>query len=344
MKVAIIYGPKKLGVEEVETPDIESENEVLVKIKAAGVCGSDLHYHRQKGESTHRRAGGHEYSAEVVKVGDSVSHLKPGDRAGIEPLVGCNNCRFCFSGRYHLCKSLRHLSGGFGEYTVAPADKVFKLPENVSYEAASIVDCVAVGVHAVQRCPTELVDTAVILGDAAIGLSTMQVAKANGARHTVIIGHHESSLEIARKVGADFTINSNSENPVSKIMEITDGKGADVIYESVGGYSTTLEEAQELIRPGGTIIVIGVFRKMPELNFGKLLRNEVNLLFSWSYSTWDGVPEFQIALDLMADGHVQTEPLITHKFPLEKINEAFKTSLDKYKSNALKVLVIPGNG
>lgn len=341
MKVAMVYGPRKLGVEEVEIPKIESENEVLVKVKAAGICGSDLHYHRQEGEPTRRRAGGHEFSAEVVEVGDSVSHVKPGDRVGIEPLVGCGNCRFCSSGKYHLCKNLRHLSGGFGEYTKAPADKVFKLPENVSYEAASIIDCVAVGVHAVQRCPTELIDTAVVLGDAAIGLSTMQVAKANGAKQTIIVGHHESSLEIARKVGADFAINSNEADPVTKIMEITDGKGADVIYESVGGYATTLEEAQEIIRPGGTIVIIGIFRKMPELNFGKLLRNEINLLFSWSYSTWDGVPEFQISLDLVAEGKVQTEPLITHKFPLEKINEAFQTALDKYKSNALKVLVIP---
>lgn len=340
MKVAMIYGPQKLGVEDVETPKIKSKNEVLIKIKAAGVCGSDLHYHRQQEKkSTHRRAGGHEFSGEVVEVGDRVSHLKSGDRVGIEPLVGCGNCRFCSSGKYHLCQNLRHLSGGFGEYTKAPANKVFKLPENISYKAASIVDCVAVGVHAVQRCPTELIDTAVILGDAAIGLSTMQVAKANGARHAVIIGHHESSLEIARKVGADFTINSNEEDPVSKIMEITHGKGADVIYESVGGYATTLEEAQELVRPGGTIVVIGIFRKMPELNFGRLLRNETNLLFSWSYSTWDGVPEFQIALDLIAERNVLTEPLITHMFPLEKIDMAFKTALDKYHSNALKVLV-----
>jgi len=341
MKVAMIYGPQKMGVEEVEVPKIESENEVIVKIKASGVCGSDLHYHRREGQSTRRRAGGHEFSAEVVEIGDAVSHIKPGDRVGIEPLVGCDNCRFCYAGKYHLCNSLRHLSGGFGEYTKAPANKVFKLPENVSYEAASIMDCVAVGVHAVQRYQTELTDSAVILGDAAIGLSTMQVAKANGARNTIIAGHHESSLKIARDVGADFAINSNEEDLTSKIMEITDGVGADVVYESVGGNATTLEEAQELVRPGGTIVVIGIFPKTPELNFGKLLRNEVNLLFSWSYSAWDGIPEFQIALDLVSEEKVQTEPLITHKFPLEEIGKAFQTALNKYESNALKVLVIP---
>ena len=203
------------------------------------------------------------------------------------------------------------------------------------------MDCVAVGVHAVQRYQTELTDSAVILGDAAIGLSTMQVAKANGARNTIIAGHHESSLKIARDVGADFAINSNEEDLTSKIMEITDGVGADVVYESVGGNATTLEEAQELVRPGGTIVVIGIFPKTPELNFGKLLRNEVNLLFSWSYSAWDGIPEFQIALDLVSEEKVQTEPLITHKFPLEEIGKAFQTALNKYESNALKVLVIP---
>jgi len=341
MKAAVIYGPKILKVEEVEDPQI-GPDEVLVRVRAAGICGSDLHYHRSADANPQkRRAGGHEFSATVAAIGDNVTHVNVGERVGVEPLVGCGNCRYCASGKYHICKSLRHLSGGFGEYTVAPKNKVFKIPEHISFEAASILDCVAVGVHAVQQAKTEMVDTAVVQGDAAIGLCTAQIAKANGARRVIVVGHHDSALEIAKKVGVDFVINGNVENPAQAVMDLTNGLGADVVYESVGGNATTLEEAQDMVCPGGTIVVIGSFRRTPELNLRKLLRNEVNLLFGWSYATWNGIPEFQIAIDLLADGRVDTESLVTHKFPLNQVSDAFHAALDKYESGAVKVLVMP---
>lgn len=341
MKVAMVYGPRNLGVEEIEEPKIGT-GEVLIRNKAAGICGSDLHYHRRDSdESIRRPAGGHEFSGVVAAVGRSVKNVKAGDRVGVEPLVGCGECRFCAAGNYHICNDLRHLSGGFGEYTKAPRDKVFKLPDNMSYEEAALLDCIAVGVHAVQRFKTEMTDTAVVLGDAAIGLSTMQVVKANGAKRVGVVGHHDNSLQIAKKVGADFTINGNAEDATAKVMELTDGFGADVIYESVGGTSTTLTEAVNMVRPGGTIVVIGGFARQPELNFRRLLRYEVNLLFSWSYSRWQGIPEFQIAIDLIKEGKVNAEAIITHKFPLDQISEAFHAALNKYESKATKVIVMP---
>ncbi|MBC8229820.1 zinc-binding dehydrogenase [bacterium] len=214
------------------------------------------------------------------------------------------------------------------------------LPDNVSYEDAALLDCIAVGVHAVQRFKTEMTDTAVILGDAAIGLSTMQVAKANGAKRVGVVGHHDSSLQIAEEVGADFTINGNNDDAAEKIIELTDGLGADVIYESVGGTATTLTEAVNMVRPGGAIVVIGSFPQQPDMNFRRLLRYEVDILFSWSYSQWDGVPEFQIALDLLKEGKVKAEAIITHKFPLDQINDAFHAALNKYESKATKVVVM----
>ena len=340
MKVGMIYGPRNLGVEEIDEPEIRS-GEVLIRNKAAGICGSDLHYHRRDSdESIHRPAGGHEFSGVVAAVGRGVKNVKAGDRVGVEPLVGCGECRFCAAGYYHICNDLRHLSGGFGEYTKAPKDKVFLLPDNVSYEDAALLDCIAVGVHAVQRFKTEMTDTAVILGDAAIGLSTMQVAKANGAKRVGVVGHHDSSLQIAEEVGADFTINGNTEDAAAKIMELTGGLGADVIYESVGSTATTMTEAVNMVRPGGAIVVIGSFPQQPDMNFRRLLRYEVDILFSWSYSQWDGVPEFQIALDLLKEGKVKAEAIITHKFPLDQINDAFHAALNKYESKATKVVVM----
>ncbi len=341
MRVAMVYGPKNLKVEEVEDIIELSEGEVLIRNKVAGICGSDLHYHRRDSdESVCRRAGGHEFCGVVAAVGEGVEKVKAGDRVGVEPLVGCGNCRFCAAGDYHICKGLRHLSGGFGEYSKAPQDKVFKLPDNVSYEAAALLDCVAVGVHAVQRFKPQLTDTAVVLGDAAIGLSTMQVAKANGAKRVGIVGHHDSSLEIAQKVGADFTINSNNENAPEMVMKFTDGMGADVVYESVGGSAATLTDATNMVRPGGTIVVTGIFAKQPELSFRQLMRNEVHLLFSWSYAMWNGIPEFQIAIDLLESGKVDADAIISHKFQLNDINDAFLAVLNKYESGATKVVVL----
>jgi threonine dehydrogenase-like Zn-dependent dehydrogenase len=168
----------------------------------------------------------------------------------------------------------------------------------------------------------------------------MQIAKVNGARLVGVVGHHDHSLQIAQKIGADFTINGNEEDAVAKVMELTNGLGADVVYESVGGLSTTMTEAVNMVRPGGAIVVIGSFAQQPEMNFRRLLRYEVDLLFSWSYARWQGIPEFQIAIDLLKEGKVNAEAIITHKFPLDQISDAFQAALNKYESKATKVVVM----
>ena len=341
MRVGMVYGPGKLGVEEVPLPKV-GPKDVLMRVKAAGICGSDLHYHRRsENPPTSRRAGGHELSAQVIEVGDQVAHVSPGDRVGIEPLLGCGECRFCRAGDYHLCHQLSHPGGGFGEYTVALAQNVFRIPDCVSDDAAAILDCVAVGVHAVQRAKTEATDTAVVLGDAAIGISTMQVAKANGARQVGIVGHHDSALGIARSVGADFAVNAKETSAVDAVMDATDGKGVDIVYESVGGSSKTLTDAVKMVRPGGIITVIGSFVETPPIDLRRLLRYEVDVRFAWSYATWNGIPEFQIAIDLLADGRVDAEAMVTHRYPLDQIEDAFGAALNKYESGAVKVLVKP---
>lgn len=342
MKAAILYGPRDIRVEEVETPR-PGAGEVLIRVKAAGICGSDLHFHRADpaGPIPPRPLGGHEFSGVVAEVGEGVEGVRIGERVGVEPLKGCGGCRFCAAGHYHLCPDLKHLSGGFAEYACVPADKVFPLPDAVSDEAAALLDCLAVGVHAVQRAAANLTGTALVIGDAAIGLSTLQVAKANGAGQVGLLGHHDSALQIGARLGADFTFNAQAGDWQREVLARTGGLGAEVIYESVGGRSSALAEAIHLVRPGGTIVVIGSFTTPPPPDYRRLLRHEVNLLFSWSYAGWEGVPEFQIALDLLADGRAQLEPLITHRFPLDQIGAAFAAALDKHQSGALKVLVQP---
>jgi 2-desacetyl-2-hydroxyethyl bacteriochlorophyllide A dehydrogenase len=347
MKVAVMYGPGEIGVVEVERPEPKA-GEVLLRVKAAGICGSDLHAHRrpagERPPGGSRPLGGHEFCGTVTAVGEGVTHVRPGDRAGVEPLAGCDACRFCASGNYHLCPKLRHLSGGFSEYALVPAAKVFMIPESVSDEAAAILDCLAVGVHAVQRARARpgagLSDTAVVLGDAAIGLFTMEVARLEGGP-VGVVGHHEHSLAIARELGADFTLNSHHDDVEAAVRERTGGLGADVVYESVGGTATTLKDAALLVRPGGTIVVIGCFTNPPTPDWRRLMRHEVNVLFAWSYASWHGVPEFKISIDLLAAGKVRAEPIVTHRFPLDQVADAFGAALRKGESGATKVLVTP---
>jgi threonine dehydrogenase-like Zn-dependent dehydrogenase len=342
MKQGVTYGPGQIGVAEAADP-VPGAGEVVLRVSAAGICGSDLHFHRRdpNEEKTCRPLGGHEFCGKVTAVGAGVTHVAPGDRVGIEPLVGCGGCRFCAAGHYHLCPDLKRLSGGFSELAKAPGDKVFRIPDHVSDDAAAILDCLACGVHAVQRYAPDFTDTAVVLGDAAIGLSTLQVAKANGAGRVGVIGHHNHALGIARRVGADFTINSHEQDALAAVRELTGGLGADVVYESVGGTSSTLVEATQLVRPGGTIVVTGCFTHAPAPDWRRLMRHEVSVLFSWSYARWNGVPEYQLALDLLAAGKVNGEAMVTHHFPLAQIDQAFQAALRKGESQATKVLVTP---
>jgi threonine dehydrogenase-like Zn-dependent dehydrogenase len=217
---------------------------------------------------------------------------------------------------------------------------VYKIPEHLSLEEVSILDCVAVGVHAIQRYTPKLTDTCAVIGDAAIGLSTVACAKAQGAAQVAVIGHHETNLERAKLAGADVALSSADTSAMASLMKSTDGLGVDVVYETVGGASTSLTEAGQIVRPGGTIVIIGCFTRTPELEMMRLMRREINLLFSWSYAKWDGIPEFQIALDLLASGRVNTRPFLTHEYPLQQVADAFQCAMNKRETGALKVLVI----
>ncbi len=335
-----MYGPMDITVEEIEMP-APGSGEVLIKVKSAGICGSDLHYHRSKpSENRVRRVmGGHELSGIITELGKNVKFRKIGERVGVEPLLGCGACQFCRIGNYHLCTGLTHPGGGFREYTVILENKVFPLPDNVSYDEAAILDCFAVGVHAIHRARITITDSIAVIGDGAIGLSTLEVAKATGIKNAFLIGHHQNNLEIGKKVGADYTINSAKEDEVDKVIQLTEGKGVDIVFETVGGTSRTIEKAIKMTKPGGRVVVIGIFTKPVELDLWRSLRYEIDIIFSYSYSMWDCHTEYEIALDLLSRGKLDAISLITHKFPIDNISEAFYTALNKEKSRALKVLI-----
>lgn len=348
MKAAKFYGGTDIRFEEVPEPEV-GEDEVLVKVIKAGICGSDLHgYRNPDRKSETGRMSGHELAGEVAVVGPGVD-LKVGQIVGVEPrhLVGCGNCRWCRKGDYQLCPDLGTIKGqrvgstGFAEYSIESADKLYPLPADVDIEGAAILDVYAVSVHAVNRVPVEPHQVVAVLGTGPIGLSQVQVARAAGAGTIIAVGRRKNSLDIALEIGADFAINTFEENVVDAVKDITNGEGADVVYESVGGKSTTFNDAIDILALGGRICIIGSFTQPQTLESRVAMRKEANIMWSWSYGMWDGISEYKISLDMLVDGRIDPQPLITHHFPLSDIGDAFAAAHDKETSGAIKVLVEP---
>lgn len=345
MKAALFYGPKDIRVQEIEKPKITSK-EVLIKVKVAGICGSDLHFY--KGEAPIKldtgTVLGHELSGEVVAIGDEVKSIKIGDRVGVEPLIGCGKCVFCKIGQYHLCKNLKHIGyaykGGFAEYTKVPQENIYNLPNNVTYEEASLLDCYAVSVHGLNKVRVKINDVVVIIGGGPLGITTAQLVKVAGVKKVILIDLLDKVLQVARKAGIDYTLDASKIDVINEIRKLTDGLGADIVFECVGGKAPTLNQAVQMIKPGGTIGIIGM-RNEGSMDFWSAHQKEIDIRFIWSYAKWGIETEFKIALNLLESKRINAVPLITHKFSLNKINDAFATALNKKESNAVKVSIYP---
>ncbi|MBL7201659.1 MAG: zinc-binding dehydrogenase [Anaerolineae bacterium] len=352
MKAAMFYGGTDIRVQEVAQP-VPGPGEVLVRVRAAGVCGSDLHGYRDPNRGWpglgRPNMTGHELAGEIAALGPGVVGLAAGQRVGVEPrhLVGCGHCRWCRQGAYQLCPELGMVDGkrvhstGFAEYSLESAEKCYSLPEDLSIEEAAILDVYAVAVHAVHRVPVSPVDTVVVLGVGAIGLAIAQVARAAGAGRVIAVGRREEPLALARQLGCDETVDSARTDPVEAVRTLTGGEGADVVFEAVGGTAPTFAQASMMAAPGGRVGIVGSFVEPQVLDVRVCMRKEVSLNWVWSYGLWQGVPEFQVALDLMTGGRVDAAPLISHRFPLDSIDQAFAAAADKRASGAVKVLVIP---
>lgn len=333
-----------------ETHDIKLEKgspfDVLIRVRAAGICGSDIaHYIGQNcDELPEGSIMGHELAGEVVETGEGVENVKPGDRVGIEPLIGCGRCGYCLQGDYYLCGDLKHIgyfhSGGFAEYTRAPHEKVHKLPDHVSCEEASTLDCYAVAVHGLQRVPVNVTDTVVIFGGGPVGLCMAQAVKAAGAGKIVIFDIADPVLDVSRKAGFDLVYNSTKVDPVQKVQELTGGFGADIVHDCAGGQAPVLEDAVKMLRGGGSLGIIGMRGSLPFDSVAAHFK-EIKIQYVFSYGMWNYRTEFGIALDLISSGKIDAKALITHRFPLEKISEAFEVAMDKQGSGAVKVLLIP---
>lgn len=351
MKAAMFYGGKDIRVEEVPDP-VPGPGEVLIEVKAVGVCGSDLHSYRVRLERPwfpYPYTSGHELAGVVAALGPGVTRLRVGDRVGIEPLhlIGCGQCRWCREGHYEACPTrgtvngVRRHSSGFAQWDVAPEGNCYPLPEELSIEAASILDVYACGVHAVHRVPVRPSYTVVVIGTGPIGLSTAEAYKALGARQVIMCGRRDAILAQAKEIVADEVINSAKVDPLKAVKELTDGEGANVVIEAVGGQAPTFGYALRMVAPNGTLGIMGMYTVPQTLDCQEAYRKQVQITWINSYSTWEGVSEFKIAMQMVTCGKFHPLQIITHRFPLKEIAAAFAAADNKRESGAIKVLVIP---
>lgn len=319
------------GVGHIELRDIPepqpAAGQVKIAVKAAGICGTDLHIYMDEFRVNPPVVLGHEIAGEVAAVGDGVD-IEPGARVTTETyFYTCGTCRYCRTGHANLCLDRKSIgsavNGGFTNYVIVPASNVHRLPEQVTFEAGALTEPLACVVHGVQTHNTvNAGDIAVIAGPGAIGLLTLQVVKASGAT-VVMLGTDADAhrLQLARDLGADHTVNVNQDDPLELISAITpEGKGADVVYECSGAGPAAAQLLQ-LVRRSGRYVQIGLFGKPIAWDLDQICYRE--LIVTGSNAS---VPAaWTRALQLLDSGQVNTAPLITDTFPVTDWQTAFDT-------------------
>ena len=356
MRAALFYGGTDIRVQDVDLPPV-GPGDALVRIAAAGICGSDLLAYEGRGpwqqDPQNPQLAGHELAGEVVSVGSLVRGIEVGARVAVEPthLLSCGACELCRAGTTQLCPQrgrhhgVRTHSAGFAEFDSMPASRLHRLPERISLDEGALLDCYACAVHALHLAEAapgaERDRPMVVLGAGTIGLTFGQVARAHGYR-VVLTGTRDSALHLASSVGAaNAVINVRTEDLAEAVAGHTAGRGPAVVIDAVGDSDVTLAQAIDAVGPGGTIIVMGVYTRTPDFDPRRAFSKEVGIRWSNSYGSCLGQSEFSIATRLMIADRVDAASLITHRFGLEQISDAFATALDRQRTSAMKVLVLP---
>ena len=317
------------GVGHVEVRDIPEPTlqpgQVKIRVRAAGLCGTDIHIYRDEFRSWPPVVLGHEVAGEIAAVGEGVAGLTPGLRVTTETYFStCGQCRYCRAGHTNLCLSRRSIgsavNGGFTDYVVVPARNIHPLPDNVDFRAGALTEPLACVVHATLTTPTVTPgDVAVIVGPGPIGLLTLQVVKAAGARAIVLgVGRDAQRLALACDLGADYAIDVEREDAAALVAAITEqGLGADVVYECAGA-GPAAQLALTLVRRRGRYVQVGLFGRPVTFDLDQVVFRELTLTGSNASTP----PSWLRALDLLRRGQVQTAPLITHVLPVTAWAEA----------------------
>lgn len=344
MKALVLTAYNKFEYMEVPVPR-SGAGEVLVRVKAAAVCGSDVH--GMDGSTGRRRPPlimGHEASGEIAKVGSGVIGWAPGDRVTFDSTVYCSQCDMCRAGHINLCGSRRvlgvscedyRLDGAFAEYVAVPQHILYRLPEGVTWQQGAMVEPLAIAYHAATRTQVRPGDTAVILGVGTIGMLTLQVVKSMGARDLIAVDIDDAKLMAARRRGATSTVNSRSADALEQILALTpEGKGAGIVFDATG-INDTLQLGLKALALNGTAVLVGNLAPQVDLPLQWVVTRQLSLLGSCA-----SAGEYDACLRLIADGLVDVDALISRAVPMSE-GHAWITRVYQREPGLNKIVLLP---
>jgi len=341
MKAALLYGVRDLKVENVDKPTV-GLGEVLVRVKAATTCGTDLKIFQRgyvEGVINLPTVFGHEWAGEVIEIGKELAWPKKGMRVRAGNSAPCLRCRMCQRGDYNLCEDMMWLWGAYAEYIKVPSRMVTinmqEIPSHLTFEEAAITEPLACVLHGVEKADVKLGDTVAIIGAGPIGLLHLLVAKKMGTEKVIVSDLVEERLQVAQKLGAEI-VNASQDDPIKKIKGFTEGYGADVVIEAIG-LPATWEQALKMVRKGGIVLEFGGCPPGTEIKVRTELLHygQVTVL-----GTFHATPlHFRKALNLIASRTVDVRPLITQKMKLNRIKDAFETLITSKKD--IKIAIMP---
>ncbi len=333
---AIMVKPGIIEFHDIPVPEVKPD-QIKVKMKRIGVCGSDVHVNHGKHPYTsYPVVQGHEVSAEVVETGAEVTNVKIGDKVTIQPQVVCGKCYPCTHGMYNDCEELKVMgfqtTGMASEYFVVDAEKSLKLPENMNWEHGAMIEPLAVAVHAVRRAGDVKGKKILVFGGGPIGNLVAQSAKALGASGVLLAEISAYRLAAAEKCGIK-TVNNSKDDLPEKIIAAFGEDKADYTFECIG-INPTMKQAIDYARKGSTIIVVGVFGDLGTINMGFVQDHELSLIGSAMYREED----YMKAIELVSAGLIEFNTLITHRVKFKDYMEAYKL-IDEQKDRVMKVMI-----
>lgn len=340
-KACYLVGKKQYEVRDAPMPTLTRDTDVLVRVEYVGICGADLDMWETGRygifDVEYPQIIGHEASGEIVQVGSAVKNLKPGDKVAMEPGIPCGSCYSCINGEYNLCpdvafKGAPPVEGCNQSYVIHPAQWCFVLPQNTSARDGSLLEPLAVGMHAANQGNVQMGDTVVVNGAGTIGLSVISACKAKGATTVIAIEQSPARIEAAQKKGA-VVIDFSKEDAAKKVLEMTGGFGADVVLEASGNAKAFLG-CPQMVRPGGTIVCVGLGPKpVVEFDYQTSIYKEATIKSVCRYRH-----VYPSVIKGLSCGLISTDGIITHEYGFEDIQEAYEFAFNN-KHIAIKTIV-----
>jgi len=349
MRAAVLFGPRDIRVVERLVP-LPGPDEVLVRVAMCGTCGTDLKIfdgHFPQTPPLGDYTPGHEWTGTVAAVGSRVDEFAAGDRVCIEAHSGCGRCNNCLVGRYTACLNYGNRAkghrasgmttdGGFAEYAVHHVSALYPLPPQLSFEDGVLITTAGTGLYGLDVAGGYIAGLdIVVFGPGPVGLTTVQVCKALGARQVILVGSRTAPLELGRRLGADHVINARQTDPVPAVLDLTAGAGADMAIECSGGLETP-QQCTEITKRGGKIVIVAFYPEKVTLDLGAVVRKDISI----HTSRGEGGNNVKRAVALAAQGKLRGAEMVTHRFPLEDITAAFRVVRER-EGNPVKVVILP---